>query len=364
MTTRNPRRNTTKTQTADALPAAPVFSAEVSQVDVADLAGVSQSAVSRVFTPGASVSDETRAKVGDAARRLGYRGNAIARSLVTRRTNIIAIIMASLANPFYPVVLERFITKLQELGYWVLLFKITDQQAVDDALLRALQYRVDGVIMTSAVLSSQLADECSSRGTPVVLFNRYEYKTKASAVGCDHAGGGRLVAEALLRAGHRRLAFIAGQEGSSTSRDREAGFTERLGELGYSGLLRETGDYSYESGRAAARRLLSRPDRPDAIFCANDLMACGVIDAARCEFNLSVPESLAVVGFDDIPMAAWPAYDLTTIHQPIDRLVDATIETLVSALDNPGGERILRLIPGQLVIRRSALAQDAANLCP
>jgi len=328
-------------------------SKRVSSIEVARLAGVSQAAVSRVFTPNASASPETRRKVLAAAKKLGYRPNAIARSLIQQSTNIIGLAMVRFTNPFYAYLLKEFTHKLQERGYWSLVLNVAEGK-IEQALPMALQYQVDGIIVTSATLTSKLADECASAGTPVVLFNRYALETNVNAVCCDSVNGGRMVADALLDAGHQRLAYIGGEEGSSTNRDREKGYTERLQERGHTLYLRESGDYSYESGVVAARRMLHRAERPDAIFCANDLMAMAALDVARYELGIQVPEELSIIGFDDVAMASWPAYSLTTVRQPIDRLVDATIEVLLTAIENPDGERIVRWIPGTLVQRTSA----------
>jgi DNA-binding LacI/PurR family transcriptional regulator len=326
----------------------------VSSIEVARLAGVSQAAVSRVFTPGASVSDEMREKVLAAAKQLGYRPNAIARSLTQRSTHMIGLAMVRFMNPFYARLLQEFTARLQALGYWTLLFNVSHGDELEQALPTALQYQVDGLIITSATLSSRLADECAQFGTPVVLFNRYSLDSDVNAVCCDSVRGGRLVADALVDAGHRRFAYLAGEAGSSTNQDRERGFVSRLRERGHELALSEQGDYSYESGYAAAKRLLEREDRPDAIFCANDLMAMAALDVARCELGLRVPEDLSIIGFDDILQAGWPKYDLTTVRQPVERMVDATIELLLSAIENPDGERILRMIPPTLAVRSSA----------
>lgn len=334
--------------------------ASPSQLDVAEAAGVSQAAVSRAFTPGASVAPETRARVLAAARSLGYRPNALARSLVTHRSNMIAIVMANMWNPFYARALAQFTDQLQTQGYWVLLFKVTDDSRVDDALLAALEYQVDGVIITSATLSGRMAEECANHGVPVVLFNRYTLNSDVNAVWCDAASGGRVVADTLLDQGYRRLGFLAGDPGTSTSRDREAGFRSRLAERGCELYRRAEGDFTYESGITASRRLLGGPDRPDAIFCANDLMAMATIDVATGELGLRVPEDVALIGFDDQPMAAWPHYNLTTIRQPLERLVSATVEVIGAAIEHPGGERVLRILPGELVVRGSC----PVNLLP
>ena len=229
----------------------------VSSVEVAHLAGVSQAAVSRVFTPGASVSEEMREKVMTAAKQLGYRPNAIARSLNQHSTRMIGLVMVRFMNPFYARLLQEFTAKLQALGYWTLLLNIAHGDELERALPLALQYQVDGLIITSATLSSHLAEECAQYGTPVVLFNRYALDSSVNAVCCDSARGGRLVADALADAGHQRIAYIAGEAGSSTNQDRERGFTSRLRERGREVAFVEQGDYSYESGYAAAKRLLA-----------------------------------------------------------------------------------------------------------
>lgn len=325
----------------------------ISSIEVARLAGVSQAAVSRVYTPGASVSDEMRERVVAAAKQLGYRPNVIARSLNQRSTHMIGLVMVRFTNPFYARLLQEFTAKLQALGYWTLLLNIASSDELEQALPAALQYQVDGIIITSATLSSRMADECAQYGTPVVLFNRYSLDSDVNAVCCDSVRGGRLVADALVEAGHQRFAYIGGEAGSSTNQDRERGYATRLQERGQALAVMEQGDYSYESGYAAAKRLLDRPDRPDAVFCANDMMAMAALDVARVDFSIRVPEELSVVGFDDIQMASWPKYDLTTVRQPVERMVDATIDLLLSAIENPDGERILRMIPPTLALRTS-----------
>jgi DNA-binding LacI/PurR family transcriptional regulator len=332
----------------------------VSQFDVARLAGVSQAAVSRTYTPGASVSEETRATVLAAAEQLGYRPNVIARSLIRNTTNMIGLVVLRFTNPFYARMIRDFTRALQELGYWTLLFNIADVDEVEAALPAALQYQVDGVIITSATLSSRMADECARSGTPVVLFNRYASSDNVNVVCCDNVLGGRLVADALLDAGLQRLAYIAGEEGASTNRDREQGFAARLRERGRPLTFRESGgSYTYEAGYQAARRLLQQNDPPDGIFCASDLVAMGALDLVRSESHHRVPEELSIIGFDDIPMAGWPGYSLTTVRQPVEEMVHTTIQVLMDAIESPGRETLVKVIPPSLVARTSARVQDA-----
>jgi DNA-binding LacI/PurR family transcriptional regulator len=326
----------------------------VTSIDVARLANVSQSAVSRTFSENGKVSAETRAKVLAAARALGYTPNAIARSLITQRTNIIGMVMADITNPFYPNVLEMFTQRLREMGQQVFLITVPPDQDTDDLLPLLLQYQVDAVIITSATLSSEMAHTLAQQSTPVILFNRYVPNIGVSAVCCDNVEGGRLVANLLLDGGHKRVAYIAGKRDTSTNIDREKGFTDRLRERGVTEWLREQGEYTYESGYEATYRLLRSAARPTAIFCANDIMALGALDAARSAGGLKVPDDVSIVGFDDIPAASWPAYDLTTIHQPVNRMIAVTLDLLKERLDNPQAEPVLKLLPGVLVRRGSA----------
>ena len=327
-----------------------------SQKDVAREAGVSQATVSRVLSQESIVSDEKKNAVMAAADRLGYRPDAIARSLVQDATYMVGLAIVQFTNPFYARMIGDFTRALQEQGYWTLLLNIASREDMEQTLPMALQYRVDGIIVTSATLSSRMAQECARTGTAVVLFNRYTLDSNVNAVCCDNVEGGRMVADALLDGAHRRIAYVSGEVGTSTNRDREKGFTERLEERGAILALRQEGDYTYASGCHAARQLLGRDDPPDAVFCANDLMAMGVVDVARHEFGMQIPRELSVIGFDDIPMAGWPGYSLTTIHQPISEMVDATVEVLMDAVQDLGAERVIRWIQPTLVERTSARA--------
>ena len=335
-------------------------SRRVTSIEVARRSGVSQSTVSRAFGPNGNVAPETRAQILKVARKLGYQPNAIARSLITRRTSIVGIVMAQITSPFYPYVLEMFTQRLHEVGRRVLLFTTGPQQEVDEILPQVLEYQVDGLVITSATLSSAMVNECVRHGTPVVLFNRYVRGANASAVCCDNYAGGRMVADVLLDAGHQRLAYIAGKENTSTNLDREQGFGERLRERGLTTWLREPGHYTYGSGYEAARRLLQRAEPPDAIFGANDITAMGAIDAAR-ELGVKIPDDLSIIGFDDIPAANWSAYALTTIRQPVNAMIEQTVELLLERLETPGLKPVLKFMPGELVKRKSARLSERTS---
>lgn len=322
--------------------------------DVARLAGVAQSTVSRAFDPNSRISERTRVRVMTAAAELGYQPNVIARSLITQRTDIVGIVMANLtASHFYPGVLEKFTHRLQEMGKQVLLLKAPPDRTVDEMLPQVLGYQVDALIIASMTPGNETIDVSSRGGRPVILFNRFITDTSAGVVCCDNLAGGRLAADFLIKAGHRRIAYIAGPENTTTNQMRERGFTEQLLARGYHGIIREQAAYSYEAGREAARRLLAGANRPEAIFCAADIIALGVMDAARCEFGIAIPDELSVVGFDDIPLAAWPTYDLTTIRQPVDAMIDATLELLEQDEAQPVNGQV-RVLPVELIVRGSA----------
>lgn len=323
----------------------------VTSIDVARRAGVSQPTVSRAFDPEASVSPETRAKVLTAARELGYQPNAIARSLSTRRTNIVGLVMANLTNSlFYPNVLDALTYRLQAHDKQILLFNAAPDRPVDEILPRVLGYQVDALVIISTTPSNEIIDESTQKGTPVILFNRFAPHTSASSVCCDNKAGGRMMADLLVDVGHERIAFLSGIAATATNTMRKQGFISRLRQRGYTDVIEEHGAYTYKSGGEATRRLLALDPPPDAIFCAADIMALGAIDAARAE-GISVPDELSIVGFDDIPVAAWPAYDLTTIRQPIAEMVDAVV-SLIMTPDFPRGQTFL--LPGELMRRGSA----------
>ena len=328
----------------------------ITSFDVAQRADVSQSTVSRVLSNDQRMTLETREKVLEAARELGYQPNAMARSLITQRSQIIGLVTSDLSNPFFPHVLEVFTERLHAQGWMVLLFTTGRGESIDDLLPSVLAYQVDGLIIASAGLSSTIAETCLQRGVPVVLFNRYALTSGASAVVCDNIAGGRAIADLLLDAGCSRPAYIAGREDSSTNRDRERGFRERLHERGASKLLREPGTYSYEAGFVAAKRLLEMRSAPDAIFCANDITALGALDAARA-LKWRVPEDLAVVGFDDIPAASWGAHNLTTVRQPVSEMIDLSIQILLERIENPKLQPSTHFLPGTLIERASVRAK-------
>lgn len=306
-------------------------SVRTTSFDVAALAGVSQSAVSRAFTPGSSIKETTRQKIIEAARKLNYVPNSIASSLTTNRSNMVAIILGSLANPFYVHVLHAFSIDLQKKGRQTLTFTLGDGMGTDEAIMRVLQYQVDAVILTSAQLSTRMINLCHDRGIPVILFNRYIPYSGTYGVRCDNVGGGRMIADAFLAAGAKSFMMITGDPNGTTSQDRVRGFVERLLEAGIrrNDILEYPGGSSYDGGMAAIDlHVATGKPFPDAVFGIADIMAMGAMDNLRIRYGKRIPEDIMVAGFDGIPESARPPYQLTTVSQPMAQMVAETIELL------------------------------------
>lgn len=329
--------------------------AKITSTDVARLAGVSQSAVSRVFTPGASVSKKTADKVRAAAEELGYRPNVLARSLITGKSKIIGLIVAYLDNQFYPDALERLSKALQDNGYHLLVFISPGTgENVDQVVDELMDYRVDGIITASVGISDEITNRCEDAGIPVVLFNRGQDDERLSSVTSANVEGGRRIAEFLIAGGHRRIAHIAGWTGASTGRDRRDGFLSGLAAAGIDPVAVLDGNFRREDAAKAASAMFEDGAHPDAIFVGNDHMACAVMDELRGSLGLRVPEDVSVVGYDDVPLAAWGAYELTTWRQPSNRMVEATVSLLLGQIDDPNRRSEKREISGRLIVRSSA----------
>lgn len=333
---------------------------KITSQDVARLAGVSQSAVSRVFTPGASASKATIAKVRAAAEQLGYRPDPLARAMITGKSRIIGLVVTYLDNQFYPLALERLSDALQAKDYHILVFTASNSQdGIERVVQDLMDYRVDGIITASVAMTSDLTQRCAAAGIPVVMFNRGQPGAGLSSVTSANVEGGRKVAEFLVKSGHKRIAHIAGWHGSSTGRDRERGLVEGLSAFGTQPVAIIDGMYDRMIAANAASDMIDMANPPDAIFVGNDHMAFAVIDRLR-ERGLRLGSDISVVGYDDVPLAAWGAYKLTTVRQPLNRMVEATVDTLLSQITDPARPPQKIEIDGPLILRASARVGDAA----
>lgn len=320
--------------------------------DVARRAGVSQAAVSRAFNSGTSISETTRAKVLKAAQELGYRPNLLAKSLITGRSGIIGVVIGNPRNPFFLDALDALSKSLSQAGLHLLVFTASADADSDRLVGDLLKFRVDALLLMSASLSSELAQQCQAEGIPVIFFNRRARTTQgcASVTGANYLGAST-VAEHLIAQGYRKLAVMTGSADSSSSQEREAGFVAKTIASGLPTPRKAVGSYERPGAAVAARSLLSLKPRPDAIFCANDMMALATIEIARYEFGLEIGRELGVAGFDDIEGASWLSFNLTTYSQPIEAMIEKVMEIIIGPSGSLDGPHIV--VEGELKIRDS-----------
>lgn len=319
--------------------------------DVAEHAGVSPSAVSRVFTEGASVSVKMRKKVEKSARQLGYSPNFLARSLTTRRTKLIGLVSNNFHNPVFLQVFDLFTRALQDRGLRPLLVNLSDEKQPGESVQMLRQYSVDGVVVASSTLPPAFAMAFREAGVPVVhSFGRATQTPQVHVVGIDNVECGRMAARELVGRDYRRIGFLGGPENATSTQDRYQGFmTEaarhRSVEVSYS--FAEA--YSFSAGRREMMRLLkSRP--AEAYFCGDDVLSIGALSAVQTA-GLNVPGDIGIIGLNDMEMAGWENINLTTIRQPIDSIIRSSVELIVATLDEPDRYPEARLFPCTVVER-------------
>lgn len=324
--------------------------------DVAALAGVSRSAVSRTFTKGASVSPATREKVERAAKELGYSPNALASSLTTGRTKLIGLISNNFHNPIFLQVFDQFTRALQERGLRPLIVNLTDERDPDNSVSLLRQYSVDAVIVASSTLPPSFAKAFHDAGMPVVhTFGRTTSTPQVHVVSIDNVECGRMAARALLERGYTKLGYLGGPEDATSALDRHEGFMEVLrhrSEIEVSASF--AGAYSFDAGRAEMLRLLKKGGA-QAYFCGDDVLSIGALSALR-EHGLEPGRDVGIIGLNDMEMARWESIDLTTIHQPIERIITASVDLVEELLSEPDRYPEARIFPCKIV-ERGTLAQ-------
>jgi len=336
----------------------------VTSYDVALAAGVSQSAVSRCFKPGASVSKATFARVMKAAAGLDYIPNAAARSLITRRSNMVAVIITNLANLHYPELLSELSQQITRRGKRVLLFTLARESDVDHVLSDVWQYQVDGVVAAARLSAAQVA-EFDRRNVPLVMFNRSLQEQTVNSVVCDQLEAGRNLVTRLAEAGHRQFAIIDGPEDFIVTGERRRGACERLAELGLPEPLIVRGSFDYQSGAKGLREIIAQLGRvPDAVLCGSDVMAIGCLDCARHELGIDVPGQMSVAGFDAVEPSNWLSYNLTTLRQPIQKMAQSAAELLANLTDGHPAPAERRVYGAQFIEGATArlLPQRPAHL--
>lgn len=305
--------------------------ATVTSRDVARALNISQSTVSRAFTPGASISPALRKQIVEAAEKIGYRPNLLARGLIAGRSNLIGFVLQRETNLLYPALLYELSGRLAERGYQVLLFPIGDKASVRDSIDRIWAYRVDAILATG-VLREEEAALFDEHGLPLVMFNRV-FDLPVSSVSCDFAAGARDLTTRLLKAGHKRIGLVSGPQGSFVGAEVERGMKAAL--KGADVELRVTHfDYRYECGAEAIDALhAGGAALPSALFCVNDTVAAGCLDHLRDVLHLSVPKDLSIVTFGGFGPARWKSYDFTGMQQPMAQMTAAAVDLLLGPLD-------------------------------
>ncbi len=322
----------------------------VTAYDVARLAGVSQPTVSRAFTAGASIAKEKREKVLEAARKLRYVPNALASNLTTARTNTIALIIGDMRNPFYAETLQTFMEQLQERDRKILTFSVPSTGDPDDALMDAMRYQTDAIVVTSAQMSSDIIALSEQLEVPVAMFNRSVGHASLPSVYTDNINGSRLLAERMIAAGARTFLVVRGDPNGSTSRERVEGFCAALDAHGLprNRVVEIDGTSSYDGARERTAGYLADNDWPNAIFAVNDIMAIGCADAVRVDHGRLIPGDVMLAGFDGIREGQRAAYGLTTVRQPIEDMVRRTLDLILDPHNQEAPRQPIAL-PGRFI---------------
>lgn len=300
-----------------------------SATEVARLAGVSRSAVSRTFTPGASVSEETRHRVLEAANALNYHVNHLARGLSNERSRPVCLLGSNLNAPFQAKLIDTLTQKLQLVSRAVMVINTSGSEEVVDAALRqTLNYRASATIVLSGTPQASLVETCVNSGQHVILVNRAGQFEGADHISLDYSKTMQDALYRLKQAGCQRLAVVSSTIRSPSILRREQLFQAVAQAERIECAIYRLGPTCYQTGTETARQILASRNRPDGVFCVTDLIACGFMDAARQEFELLIPDDLCVIGFDNIEQAGWMSYQLTTFGQPLEEMTNAIIERL------------------------------------
>ena len=323
----------------------------VTSIDVAAHAGVSQATVARVFSSPDVVSPATRAKVEAAATELGYVPNAIARSLKSQRTNIVGAVVPAFGE-YWQRVISEFSRQLASRGEQLLLFSFTSTDNLDSVLQSVAQYRVDGLILASANFDRGRLAEMQSVPTPVVAFNQPAAAGVVASVSVDNETGMAAIAEHLLDLGVASVQYVGGDSTASTDQIRYRGAAQALGAAGVACPYLESGGFTYDHGYRIAGEIAARDSKPDAVMVAGDELALGVIDGLL-DRGVRTPDDVLVTGFDGLPQAAWAGYDLTTLEQPTDVLVEQAIDLLLGRRDGITTDATDIVVPGRVRLGRT-----------
>ena len=324
----------------------------VTSRDVARLAGVSQPTVSRALRGDGRIAETTRIRIEAAAAQLGYVPSELGRSLSTQSTRSIAMV-ADLENPLYPTLVGPLHDRFAAHGYrMVLLAERGDDQVTYE---RLFDRSVDAAVLTTTLLDSSLSHRLQERRLPFVELNRRSGLPGALSLTADNAAGAAACVELLVGLGHREIGAIFGPVGTSTARDREHGFRAAMAGAGLEVRYVSRGGYTYEDGLRGFGELMGAPSAPTAIFCGNDMVAVGALNRA-VQMGVDVPRDVSLVGFDDVAIASWPAFRLTTVRVDLAAMARDAADLLVRRLTVGPDEDAPQPYGIELVLRRTHAA--------
>ncbi|MEM8956272.1 MAG: LacI family DNA-binding transcriptional regulator [Pseudomonadota bacterium] len=330
--------------------------------DVAKAAGVAESTASRALAGYGQLAPATRQRIQDAADRLGYAHKSRQSVASAARRGVIGVVVAALHNSFYPFLVDRLHNELDDLGFDMVL--IIDEITRDRAgrKLRFLTDQLDGVITTTAAIGSPMVDFLNERRMPTVLAIRSNMKGDVDVVESDNYAAGVDALRHLAGLGHSKIGFLMGPMSTSTSYGRLEGAKSvmALEQVPFREDFLVTTEFTHEGGYSGFVRMMRQEDRPTALFCANDVIAIGAMDAAR-KMGISVPEDVSIIGVDDIPMASWSMLSLTTVRQPIGEIGSMAAKLIANRVSGQSDGGIEHVILPTSLVQRSTTAQPKTH---
>ena len=324
--------------------------------DVAAEAGVAESTASRALTGHDSIAEETRQRIHEIARRLGYNRRKRPVKEPGNRRGLVGVVVAALHNSFYPFLIDRIHDELDALGFDMILIIDDLSNAGNSRKIQGLiDTSLDGVIFATAVIQSPAVEQLIAREFPTVLAIRSNKANNVDVVESDNLAAGAEAVRHLLDLGHERIGFILGPRETSTSIDRFAGGCRELEAVGLAPAPDHViwGSYSHDGGYSGLVRLMNLAQPPGAIFCGNDVIAIGALEACQ-KLGIDVPGNLSIIGVDDIPMASWSMVSLTTIRQPIGEIGALSARRLVTRIEGRADQIPTHdILPTSIVRRRT-----------
>ena len=320
--------------------------------DVAKLAGVSQSAVSRCFTKGASISTRTKLRVLEAAKKLKYKPtNILSNSILNENSGLVGVILPYVTSRYYPEVLIEWHEALRQAGFRILLITTDDGEELDEKLIQPYLKDKLIAIISATKPTDTFVESCIQKRIQFIAYNRSWNIPTISSVACDHKNGGQIVADYFLQNKHQNIGLIEGPRGSFVSDERSKGFKQHLKNHKKIKLHIEKGFFTYDGGYQAAEKILKK--NVSAIFCADDTMAFGCQDFIKNSKSLKARNQIEIIGYGDISMSSWKSYDLTTVRQPIRQMSKLATQLINEFIKDPDFEPINHIVQGRLIKRKT-----------